>query len=136
MRTLPWLVITPADGFSNPERTLRSVVFPQPEGPTMATNSPAEISKLSSFRTSSSPKAFPTRSNPNALSLISPTHTGDPGQAHQSTIDRHAGQTDHDHLHHQDVSAQAVARIHHREPQTVASGDHLGGHHHQPADSG
>ena len=42
-------LISPDDGISNPASILNVVVFPHPEGPIMARNSPFPISKLISF---------------------------------------------------------------------------------------
>ena len=44
------MAICPDVGLSNPARMLRSVVFPQPDGPTTAQNSPAAISRVIPWR--------------------------------------------------------------------------------------
>ena len=47
----------PDDGRKSPAASDKRVVFPQPEGPMMATNSPSPTEKVRSFAATSSPRA-------------------------------------------------------------------------------
>ena len=47
---LPPISISPASGLSSPSSTFRKVLLPQPEGPTMETNSPLFNSMRKSLR--------------------------------------------------------------------------------------
>ena len=47
--SVPSTVTVPASGLRIPERTLSSVVLPLPDGPTMYTISPNQVSRLTSF---------------------------------------------------------------------------------------
>src|SRR5882724_8912706 len=133
MRSCPSRSITPDEGRSYPDSTFSSVVFPHPDGPTTATNSPRAISRDRSRSTSTAPNECETCSSRNGLSLITPPDTGDLGQAHQHAIDGDTDGADHDHLRHQHIHAQAVARVHHGKSQTVAACDHFSSNNHQPA---
>src|SRR5215211_7620632 len=46
----PRTLSVPATGFMNPATIFRNVVFPQPDGPTIATNSPSPMSRSTSLR--------------------------------------------------------------------------------------
>src|SRR5215510_417649 len=124
--------MTPDEGRSYPESRLSSVVLPQPDGPTTATNSPRRMFREISRSTSTAPNDRQTFSSCKGLPLIPPSHTRNFRQLRQQAIDHDADQSDHYHFNHQQIGAQAVARIHHREAQPVAPGDHLGGDNHEP----
>src|SRR5580704_3537298 len=98
MRSCPSRLMVPDEGGSYPESIFNSVVFPQPDGPTTATNSPRTISSEISRSTSTAPNESDTRSSRNGLSFIAPPDTGNLGQAHQYPIQRHPNRADHDHL--------------------------------------
>ena len=46
----PAMMISPFVGFSNPANIFRSVDFPEPDGPTIAQNSPLYIVKSTPFK--------------------------------------------------------------------------------------
>jgi hypothetical protein len=56
---LPSSTTSPAVGSSRPEMIFSRVVFPDPEGPTMQTNSPAATEKVRS-RTASTVRSLPS----------------------------------------------------------------------------
>src|SRR5687768_498999 len=74
----PSIVIRPRSGRSNPAMMLSSVDLPQPEGPTMATNSPSRTSKLTPSTTDSAPNPLLTPSTTICLSDIAPLHRVEP----------------------------------------------------------
>src|SRR5579859_7865318 len=126
--------MAPSDGSWRPERMLSSVVLPHPEGPTIATNSPGEISSERLRKTSIGPNDLHTRSSKKALALITPPDARDALQLYEHTIDGYAHQSDYEHLDYKYVGTQTIPGIHDGEAQTVAPRDHLGGYHHQPRD--
>src|SRR5258708_16650959 len=54
-RGAPSMRIEPASGCTNPATIFINVVFPHPDGPTMATNSPSPTVRLTSSTTCSPP---------------------------------------------------------------------------------
>src|SRR5262249_60847365 len=92
-----------------------------------ATISARQMSIVLSRSTSAAPNDRQTFSSCKGFPLIRPTHTRNFRQLRQQAIDHDADQSDHDHFNHQQIGAQAVASIHHRETQPVAPGYHLGG---------
>ena len=54
-RGTPSMTIAPASGRTKPAIMFMSVVLPQPDGPTMATNSPSRTVKLTSSTTTRRP---------------------------------------------------------------------------------
>src|SRR5215213_4141912 len=127
MRTRPRLTTLPLSGLSKPASRLSSVVLPQPEGPTTATNSPRLMSSVKSRRTSTPPNERQTDSRLSGLSLISPTYARDLRQLQEQAVDDDANHADDDHVDDQQVYAQAVARVPDGEAQAVLARDHLGG---------
>src|SRR3569832_2308532 len=55
LRNAPSTCTPPASGARKPAMMFMSVVLPQPDGPTIATNSPSETSKFRSLMTSRRP---------------------------------------------------------------------------------
>ena len=53
---LPRRVTVPSEGFKSPAASERTVLFPQPEGPIMAANSPSPREKESPFKAVTSPR--------------------------------------------------------------------------------
>ena len=60
LTTRPPIAISPAVIVSSPAIMASSVDFPQPDGPTSTTNSPASTSRLMPFSTSTAPKLLLT----------------------------------------------------------------------------
>jgi len=58
----PSIVTVPPSGRSNPAISRRSVVFPQPDGPSNATTSPRSTHKEAPSTAGTSPKRFVTPS--------------------------------------------------------------------------
>jgi hypothetical protein len=73
-RTTPSNLTSPRSGRSKPAITLSRVDLPQPDGPTMATNSPSRTSKLTPSTTGSAPKFLPMPSTTILLADIAPLH--------------------------------------------------------------
>src|SRR5215204_5458361 len=136
MRARPSRLMAPDDGRSSPESRLSSVVLPHPEGPTTATNSPREISSERGLRTSTAPKERETFSRRSSLSLIAPTHTGNPRELDEEAVDDYADHSDDRHPDDEQVHPQPVARVPDGEAQPVPAGDHLGGDDDDPGHPG
>src|SRR6266550_7651688 len=135
MRTRPEHITLPDDGLRKPENRLSSVVFPHPEGPTTATNSPRNISRERSRKTSTEPKLTEASAIRNGLSFISPSDAANLREPHQDTIDHHADYADNDHSGDQQIHSQAVARVPDCKTQSIAPGDHFGRNHDQPGET-
>src|SRR4051812_19907586 len=127
MRICPRLMTRPEVGLSKPASRLSSVVLPHPDGPTMATNSPAATSSEKSLRTSVAPKEREMASRLSGLSFITPAYARHLGQLQEEPVNQNADEPDDDHIDDEQVHAQAVARIPDGETQSVLPGDHLGG---------
>src|SRR4051794_34811686 len=123
MRTSPRRVTAPCRGVRDPAMRPNKVVFPHPDGPTMATSSPRDTSSDRSRITSGPPKSWETHSRVTVLSLIPPPHAREGGQPEQEPVEADADQSNHDHLRHEQVHPQAVARIPDGEPQPVPPRD-------------
>src|SRR6266566_1185689 len=136
MRTLPEQITLPNVGLRKPENRLSSVVFPHPEGPTTATNSPLDISKERRRNTSTEPKLTEAPSIRNGLSFISPSDAANLCEPYQDAIDHHADYTDNDHSGDQEIHSQTVASVPDCKTQSIAPGDHFGRHHDQPGETG
>src|SRR5271170_107785 len=83
LTTRPSIRISPADTLSKPAIIARSVDFPQPEGPTSATNSPVFASRSTPLRTSTTPKLL---RNPEMVNDDMPA----------PSLDRSLGETAHE----------------------------------------
>ena len=57
----PSIAMAPAEGVSKPATMRRTVVLPQPEGPSSEMNSPFSIARLKSLTTRLAPKDFSRR---------------------------------------------------------------------------
>src|SRR6267378_3390505 len=101
MRTRPEQTTMPDDGLRKPENRLSSVVFPHPEGPTTATNSPRAISNERCRNTSTEPKLTEPSSMRSGLSIIAPSDAANLREPHQDAVDHHADYADDDHAGHQ-----------------------------------
>src|SRR5215468_10281416 len=112
----PDVAIFPVVGRSKPESRFNKVVFPHPEGPTSATNSPRSTSRDMSRNTSTAPKDLHTVSRRKGLSLISPPYARDLRQLHEDSVDRHSDDSDHDHSRYQQIHSQPIARVPDCEP--------------------
>src|SRR5689334_23036562 len=136
MRATPERSTYPALGRSCPDRRFRIVVFPQPDGPTIATNSPSQISSDKGRRTSIAPKRCETPSRRRRLFLITPPDTWDMGQPDEDAIEKHTDRADHYHFCYQEVHSQSIARVHYSESQAVPTRNHLRRYYNQPGQSG
>src|SRR5262245_47451058 len=99
-RGTPSITTVPAAGRVNAAIRFSSVVFPHPEGPTIATNSPSRTLKLTLSMTSSRPlsKANPLEtSHTSILVRIAPPYPPHPFQQAHQPIERQADQADDDH---------------------------------------
>src|SRR5690349_2379414 len=138
-RATPSMSTAPESGRTNPAIMFISVDFPQPEGPTTATNSPSPTVKLTSSTTCSNPLSdgklfFSPRTS--TVVLIAPPDPTDPFQSPHDRIERQADEADDDHPGDDEVVAiPGVARIHDHVAESGVQGDHLGGYHDQPRDT-
>src|SRR3984885_12881705 len=106
-----------------------NVVFPHPDGPTIATNSPSPTVRLTSSTTCSVPPF-----NPNPLRMLfnsilvriaPPDRFQSLEQSHHA-IQQQSNQPDDDHSgDHQIVAIAGVARIDDEKPESRAQGDHF-----------
>src|SRR5678815_4348543 len=74
LRSAPSIRMVPRSARSKPAITLSKVDLPQPDGPTIATNSPSRTSKLTPSTTARSPKFLPMPSTTILLADIAPLH--------------------------------------------------------------
>src|SRR3954451_17435885 len=65
----PWMLTVPPVGCSKPAIRRRQVVLPEPEGPSMAKNSPSATAKLTPSTARTSPKRRTTLSNSTAAAM-------------------------------------------------------------------
>src|SRR5579872_3224595 len=112
-RGLPSMRIEPASGCRNPATMFIRVVLPQPEGPTMATNSPSATVRLTSSTTCSDApfEAKPLRMPLTAIlvAIAPPYRFQALEQPHQS-VEHQTDQADDDHSrNHQIVAVAGVA---------------------------
>src|SRR4051812_19691684 len=102
MRSIPFRMTSPWLGGSKPEIKFRSVVLPQPDGPTTATNSRGRMSSDKFRITSTGPKDRETesrRSEP--LLLIAPPDARNSGELHKEPVQKHSDRPDHNHVDYQ-----------------------------------
>src|SRR5215813_5347065 len=135
-RGTPSITTAPASGRMNPAIRFRSVVFPQPEGPTIATNSPSRTLKLTLSMTSSRPLSETNPLETSRTSILVRIAPPDPAhflqQPHQP-IERQTDQADDDHAgDHQIVAIPGVAGVHDHVAESRVQSDHFRGHDHQP----
>src|SRR5690348_8821140 len=96
----------PASGRTNPATRFSKVVLPQPDGPTIATNSPSRTLKLTLPTTSRRPlsEVNPLRtSRTSILVRIAPPDPAHPLQEAHETVERQADQADDDHSGNHEV---------------------------------
>src|SRR6185503_12000196 len=123
-RTLPSIVTLPESGRSNPHSIFISVDLPQPDGPTMATNSPSPMARLIPPTTGNSPlrvsKLFLMSSTTIfgfnfafTLASIAPPYRFETFQQPGDAVQHQADHADYDHGGNDEVVAVAgIARIH------------------------
>src|SRR4051812_5091972 len=122
--TDPWL------GNSNPAASRRQVVLPQPDGPTIATNS---LSAIERSTRSSAGKSMPARRKVLATaSKVMAAISGEPAPAHlrleraQADVDRKPDEADRDHAAHHRRGRDVELRLHHHEADARRGDDELG----------
>src|SRR5271166_2175504 len=128
--------IEPESGCRNPTIMFINVVFPHPDGPTMATNSPSPTVRLTSSTTCSvppfDPKPLRMPFNSILVRITPPDRFQSLEQSHHS-IQQQSNQPDNDHSgDHEIVSIAGVARIDDQISESRAQRDHLRSDHHQP----
>src|SRR5450830_312833 len=136
---LPLVVMSPLLGSAKPAIALSRVDLPQPDGPSRQTNWPSEMSRLISFRaTTSRSSLLKTLLTPVTMiwdALMSALQSAMPAQhvivqtAH-AEVDGQAQQTDGDHARDDLVGPEIFTRFHNTETETIADRDHLGHDHH------
>src|SRR2546423_1794187 len=117
-----------------------SVDLPQPDGPTMATNSPWSTLKLTPSMTASAPlidtKLLVTPSTTIFLSDIAPLHGLQSFEQARGAVEQQPDHADDDHAgDHEIVAIAGVARVHDQVPEAGAQRDHLGGDDDRPGDA-
>src|SRR5262245_21808145 len=115
-RGTPSMTTDPASGATKPAMMFISVVLPQPDGPTIATNSPSRTLKLTSATTGRRPwsdaKLFCTERT-SILVRIAPPDPADCLQHAHEPVERQPDQADDDHASDdQVVAVTGIARIH------------------------
>src|SRR5262245_45648590 len=138
-RGVPSTSTAPASGARKPAMMFMSVVLPQPDGPTIATNSPSRTSKSRPSMTDSRPLSV---ANPLLtpwtwiLVRITPPHALHVLEQPHGAVEREPDQADDDHAgDHEVVAVTGIARIHDHVTETRAQRDHLRRHHHEPRDT-
>src|SRR6187455_3073637 len=140
MRSLPSTFTEPRSGRSKPATMFISVDLPQPDGPTIATNSPSSTPKLTSSMTGSTPwfeaKLLVKPATTIFLSDIAPFHGLQSLEQAGDAVEQQPDHADDDHAGDDEVVAVAgVARVHDQVAQAGAESDHLGGDDDQPRDA-
>src|SRR3990172_9215221 len=127
-----------------PPITLSSVDFPQPEGPTMQTNSPRRTSRSTSRRTWIGPPPFPGKSSESPRTatagrplcsalLMAPRHLVETLEPPKQEIEAETDHTDQHHPRDHEVVALArVAGVDDQVPEPRVDRDHLRGDDHEP----
>src|SRR5688572_28988011 len=138
-RCTPSMTIEPASGRTKPASMFSSVDLPQPDGPTMATNSPSRIVKLTSSTTQSNPwsdsKLF-FRSRTSILVRIPPPDPLEAFEHAHDSVQRQSDQTDDDHAGDDEIVAiTGVARVHDHVTEPRTQRDHFGGDDDEPGDA-
>src|SRR5882757_10188664 len=115
VRGTPSMRIEPASGCTNPATMFINVVFPHPDGPTMATNSPSPTVRLTSSTTCSSApfQANPLRMPFTAILVrITPPDRFQSLEQSHHTIQQQSNHSDDDHAgDHQIVAIAGIAGI-------------------------
>src|SRR5579862_5548023 len=136
MRSTPSIRTAPRSGRSKPAMMFSKVDLPQPEGPTIATNSPSRTSRLTRSMTGSAPKLLLIASTTilaGFLSDIAPLHCLQPLKKARGAVEHEPDQPDDDHAgDHEIVAIAGVARIHDQVAEAGVQRDHLGGDDDQP----
>src|SRR5512138_1550676 len=103
----------PRSGRSKPAMMFSNVDLPQPEGPTIATNSPSRTSKLTPSMTGSVPKPLLMSSTNIFLSDIAPFHRLQPFEQARGAVEQQPDHANDDHAgDHEIVAIAGVARVH------------------------
>src|ERR1043166_3524680 len=137
----PSIRTSPRSARSNPARTLRSVDFPQPDGPTMETNSPSPTVNDMSSRADTSPspvvKLFQTpRTETLAPIDVPPADLLQILQPSHEAVQQQADDADHDHSRDDEVVPHAgIAGIEDEVAEPRVDSDHLRGDHDEPPDA-
>src|ERR1043165_7826235 len=129
-RITPSTLALPSSALAKPAMMFMRVDLPQPEGPTMATNSPSATEKVTPSMTGSLPlgdgKLFFNPSTTIFLADIAPPHGLEPFEQPHGVVEREADHADDDHPgDHQVVAVAGVARVHDEVAQARAQRDHL-----------
>src|ERR1700710_446916 len=129
----------PSSGRSKPEMMFISVDLPQPDGPTIATNSPSATDSVNPSTTGRRPASV---SKPfftpwmSILADIAPLHCLESFEQAGDAVQQEPDQADDDHAGDDEVVAvSGVARVHDHVAQPRAQRDHLGRHDDQPGDA-
>src|SRR5579859_5089047 len=132
----PSTVTDPRSGRSKPAMMLIKVDFPQPEGPTIATNSPSATSKLTPSTTCRAPWSVTKRlatSLTEILMGIAPLDQSEALHESHDAIERETDQADDHHpADDQIVAVAGIARVDDEIAESGAKRDHLGRHDHEP----
>src|SRR5256714_14373681 len=137
----PSIRTSPRSGGSNPASTLTRVSLPQPEGPTIATNSPAPTVKDMSSRADTSPSPVPNVfhtpwTETSAPTGVPPADLLQVLQASHREVQQQSDDADHDHSRDDEVIPHAgIAGIDDEEAESRVDRDHLRGHHDEPCDA-
>src|SRR5690606_37143406 len=137
LTSTPSIVTEPRSRRSKPAMMLSGVDLPQPEGPTMATNSPSRTTKLTSSTTDSAPKPLLTLSTTisfsECLSDIAPLHDIELLEQPRRAVEKQPDHPDDDHARdHQIVAVAGIARIHDQVAEPSIERDHLRRDDYQP----
>src|SRR5689334_9323953 len=136
---LPLTLISPASGVSSPAIAETSVVLPLPEKPTMATNSPASMERLTSWSTSLAPYDLlkPSISRM-AMCRVRSAACAEREQALQAVhhaVEQEADETDGEYRHHDSrerVGAAVLELVPDEFSEAGVLGQHFGGDEHHP----
>src|SRR5438874_9977478 len=134
----PSIRTSPRSAGSNPASTFRSVDFPQPDGPTMATNSPSPTVKDMSSRADTSPSPVLKLLQTALTAILAPTYEPPADllqglQPPHEEVQQQADRADDDHARdHEVIPHTGIARIDDEIAESRVDPDHLGGDHDEP----
>src|SRR5882672_9282040 len=127
VRSAPSMVIEPASGRMKPAIMFIRVDFPQPDGPTMATNSPSPTVRLTASTTGRMPLSVAKlllRSETSILVGIAPPGPLRALQDPHRRIQRKPDEADDDHARDDEVvTISRVARVHDHVAETRTQSD-------------
>src|ERR671931_374330 len=129
----PSIRASPRSGCSNPASTLRSVDLPQPDGPTMETNSPSPTVNDMSSRADTSPSPVLKLFQTPWTEILAPIDVPQGLEPSHEEVQEQADGADDDHSRdHEVIPHTGIASIDDEVAESRGDPDHLRGDHDEP----